>query len=191
MNASRSLRFVTLGVIVAALLIRVGARLEWKSAGARESVVFDTRRLEMKLGDSIGNAVVDSVVSAPLTVVRLQLPQCANPAFVALIPVLSVAAPQLVDQAYGLPGYRSTDVYRGQIRDGFSHISRVTSYIAARAAALWSGPTISDDLYVRSYIPSDCVVGREAYLGWATAILKLGLSVTHADEVSNIAAARQ
>jgi hypothetical protein len=190
MNATRNLRLVALGAIAAALFIRAGTRLELKSAGGLEPVALDTRRLEMSLGDSIGNAVVDGMVSRPLRGVRLRLPECGNPAFVFPISILSVAQSQLADRAYGFPVYRSTDVYRGQIRDGFSHISRVTSYITARAAALWSGPTISDDLYVRSYVPSDCVVGRDAYVTWAAAVLKLGLSDAPAGDASKTAAAQ-
>jgi hypothetical protein len=191
MNATRNLRFVTLGAIAAAGLIGAGTRLEWRSAGGLEPVAFDPRRLEMSTGDSIGNAVVDSVVNKPLEGLRLRLPQCGNPAFVVPIPILSVTDPQVLDRAYGLPAYRSTDVYRGHIRDGFSHISRVTSYITARAAALWSGPTISYDFYVRAYVPSDCTISTAAYVEWAAAVLKLGRKVAVADEASRTAAAQQ
>jgi hypothetical protein len=181
-NATRNLRLVTLGVIAAVVFVRAGTRLEWKSAGGLESVVFDdTRQLEMSLGDSIGNAVVDSVIRRPLTGVRLRLPQCGNPTFVVPMPILSVAVPQFADRAYGLPSYRSTDVYRGHIRDGFSHISRMASYVAARVTALWSGPTISDDYYVRAYVPSDCTVSTDAYVDWAAAVLRLGRKVAEAD----------
>ena len=146
----------------------------------------------MSLGDSIGNAVIDGVVNKPLTGVRLRLAQCGNPAFVFPISILSVSEQQVVDRAYGLPAYRSTDVYRGHIRDGFSHISRITSYVATRAAALWSTEQIiSEDRYVRAYVPSDCIVSTDAYVEWAAAVLKLGRNVAGADEASKTAAAQR
>jgi hypothetical protein len=189
MNARRSLRVATLGAIAAAALIRAGTVLEWKSLDP-EPVALDARPLSV--GDSIGNAVIDGVVNKPLTGIRLTLAQCGNPAFVIPISIFSVAAPQLVDRAYGLPGYRSTDVYRGKIRDGFSHIVRVTSFLGARAAALWSTEqTIIEDRYVRTYVPSDCAVGRDAYVEWAAAVLNLGLNVARAGDASNEAATRQ
>jgi hypothetical protein len=190
MNAKRNLRIATLGAIAAAALIHAGARLEWKSATGGEPVAFDARPLS--LGDSIGNAVVDGVVNKPLPGVRLRLAQCGNPAFVFPLSILSVSEQQVVDRAYGLPAYRSTDVYRGHVRDGFSHISRITSYVASRAEALWSTEQIiSEDRYVRAYVPSDCVVGRDAYVEWAAAVLKPGLNVARASEVSNAPAAQR
>jgi hypothetical protein len=190
LNATRNLRLLTLGVIAAVALIRTGAHLEWKTPGGPEPVDFDTRQLEMNLGDSIGNAVIDSVVNKPLEGLRLQLPQCGNPAFVVPLPIMSVTDTQVLDRAYGLPAYRSTDVYRGHIRDGFSHISRVTSYIAARMAAPWSGSTIGDDYYVRAYVPSDCTVSPDAYVEWAAAVLKLGRKVAGAEGSKTAAAQR-
>ena len=133
MNARRNLRIATLGAIAAAAVIHAGTRLEWKSAAGVEPVAFDARPLS--LGDSIGNAVIDGVVNKPLTGVRLRLAQCGNPAFVFPLSILSVSEQQVVDRAYGLPAYRSTDVYRGHVRDGFSHISRITSYVASSSGS--------------------------------------------------------
>ena len=180
MNTKRNLRIATLGAIAAAALIHAGARLEWKSAAGVEPVAFDARPLS--LGDSIGNAVIDGVVNKPLPGVRLRLAQCGNPAYVFPISIVSVSEQQVVDRTYGLLAYQSTDVYRGHVRDGFSHISRIASYVATRAAALWSTEQIiNEDRYVRAYVPSDCVVGREAYVEWAAAVLKPGLNVAGAD----------
>jgi hypothetical protein len=180
---------MTLGAIAAAGLIGVGTRFERKSAGRLEPVAFDTGRLEISLGESMGSAVVDGVVKKPLDGLRLRLPQCGRPAFVVPVPILSVTGPQVLDRTYGLPTYRSTDVYRGHIRDGFSHLSKVASYVAARAAALRSGSTIGDDYYVRAYVPSDCAVSTDVYLEWAATVLKLGRNVAGADEASKTAAA--
>jgi hypothetical protein len=194
MIAGRNLRVATLGAIAAAALIGAATRLARQSVVDFENLDFDARRLEMSLGDSIGNAVIDGVVNKPMAGLRLQLAQCGDPAFVVPIPVLSVAAPQLVDRAYGLPAYRATDVYRGHIRDGFSHISRITSYVATRATTLWPNAnelTIGDDYYVRAYVPSDCIVSTDAYVEWAAAVLKLGRKVARADEASKTAAARR
>ncbi len=192
MIAGRNLRVATLGAIAAAALIGAATRLERKSVVDFENIAFDARRLEMSLGDSIGNAVIDGVVNEPLEGLRLRLAQCGDPAFVVPIPILSVAAPQLVDRAYGLPAYRSTDVYRGHIRDGFSHISRITSYVATRATALWPNElTIGDDFYVRAYVPSDCIISTDAYVEWAAAVLKLGRKVARTGEASNAPATSQ
>jgi hypothetical protein len=160
-------------VVVVAVLVGVAKRLKHESAGAPVNV--NPKATELRIGDAIGEAVFEGVVEAPLPGFRLRLARCSGAVFILVVPLASGSAPQVLDQIYGHPPYRSTDVYGGQIREEFSQVSKWASYIAARVRASWSRKqTGQEEVFVRAYAPSDCNVGQVAYLEWADAVLRLG-----------------
>lgn len=74
---------------------------------------------------------------------------------------------ELADRAYlDHPGNGSTHVYRGQVRQTFSHLARVPARNPLTPYRL--------DCFVRFYPPSDCAIDNEAYIEWAEMILAMG-----------------
>ncbi len=63
------------------------------------------------------------------------------------------------------------------------------SYYAVRVNALWSHalPVSSAFYYARTYMPSNCVAENEAYVEWATAVLKLGHKVARSGDAPKLA----
>jgi hypothetical protein len=81
--------------------------------------------------------------------------------------VRSVAVVELADRVYlDRPGYGVTNVYRGKVRQTFSHFARVLARIQLTPDKF--------DSFVRFYAPSGCVIDDQAYVEWAGMILAMG-----------------
>jgi hypothetical protein len=153
-------------MVIAASLVGLASRLVKINVP-----VVEFQSPELRLGEAIGDATFDGIVENGPFGVRLRLTQCSDVVYGVPIAILHVATPQIANRAYGRsPLYRSTDVYRGQIREEFSYFSRLSSFFAAR---FLNPDSVDISFFVRFYSPSDCDIGRSTYVLWAGAILKL------------------
>jgi hypothetical protein len=126
--------------------------------------------IRLAAGDPLGVATFDGVESDSVPSMRLRTTACAEPIYAAPIELKAVAAANAADRSYlGRAGYASTNVYRGQVRPIFSHLSRV----------LARNPLVpySTDYFVRFYYPADCAIGDGAFIDWAARILALTIRV--------------
>jgi hypothetical protein len=122
--------------------------------------------LDLTPGQPIGSATFDGIVVEYVPTVRLVTRQCDAPIYATPLKLRSVAEADLADRAYLGPGYGATNVYRGQVRQTFSHLARVLARNPLTPYRL--------DYFVRFYAPSGCVIDDQAYIEWAAIILSMG-----------------
>jgi hypothetical protein len=127
--------------------------------------------LDLTPGQPIGSATFDGIASEDVPSVRLVTRQCDAPIYATPLKLRSVAEADLADRVYlGRPGYGATNVYRGQVRQSFSHLARVLARNPLTPYRL--------DYFVRFYAPSSCVIDDQAYIEWAGAIPAMGTTST-------------
>ena len=79
--------------------------------------------LDLTPGQPIGSATFDGIVVEYVPTVRLVTRQCDAPIYATPLKLRSVAEADLADRSYLGPGYGATNVYRGQVRQTFSHLA--------------------------------------------------------------------
>jgi hypothetical protein len=159
------LRAVAFVVVALAVLMGLISRI---APGRSHVASFDgVESLKLSPGQPFGRATFDGIVVEDVPSVRLRTEQCDQPIYAAPLKLRSVAEVELADRAYlDHPGNGSTNVYRGQVRQTFSHLARVLARNPLTPYRL--------DYFVRFYPPSDCAIDNEAYIEWAEMILAMG-----------------
>ena len=123
--------------------------------------------LNLSPGQPFGRATFDGIAVEDVPSIRLRTKQCIEPIYAAPMKLRSVADVELADRAYlDHRGYGSTNVYRGQMRQTFSHFARVLARNPLTPYRL--------DYFIRFYVPSDCAIDDQAYIEWAEMILARG-----------------
>jgi hypothetical protein len=170
--AKPKLRSIAIVAIALASVTGIAARLAMSSVDAPQPE-FGVREEQFRGQEPFRDALVDGIETSEIAGVRIRLPRCSQPVFVVPLGMLSVTQPRMADRFYGQrPSYHATDVFAGTIRQGFSPVSRLVSYLAARA---FRGEKALDiGLFIRFYSPSDCAIEPAAFLEWAQAVLKFG-----------------
>ncbi|RBP13741.1 hypothetical protein DFR50_1113 [Roseiarcus fermentans] len=120
----------------------------------------------LRVGQSLGDAAIEGVPDDDQPGIRIRAAHCAEPIFAAPLLLTAVAIPRLVDNAYGTrSGYQKLDVYRGEIRNEFSRLSRL---LARSLAGSYNSP---DGFYVRFYTPKSCSISDRDFADWAGRIV--------------------
>ena len=159
--------FRTAAFILVALAVLIGL-ISRILIGRSDATAFaGVESLNLSVGQPFGRAIFDGIVSENVPSVRLRAKQCDEPVFAAPLQLRSVAEAELADRTYlGHRGYGATNVYRGQVRQTFSHLARVLARNPLTPFRL--------DYFVRFYTPSDCAIDDRAYVEWAGMILDMG-----------------
>ena len=160
--ALRAIAFVLVALAVSMGLI---SRLATVRSGVASFAGVGS--LKLSPGQPFGRATFDGIATENIPSVRLRTKQCDEPIYAAPLQLRSVAEVELADRAYlDHPGYGATNVYRGQVRQTFSHLARVLARNPLTPYRL--------DYFVRFYAPSDCAIDNQAYMEWAGMILDMG-----------------
>lgn len=159
--------FRTAAFVLVALAVLVGL-ISRILIGRSDATAFaGVESLNLSVGQPFGRAIFDGIVSENVPSVRLRATQCDEPVFAAPLQLRSVAEAELADRTYlGHRGYGATNVYRGQVRQTFSHLARVLARNPLTPLEL--------DYFVQFYTPSDCAIDDRAYVEWAGMILDMG-----------------
>jgi hypothetical protein len=153
--------------VLVALAVLTGVISRMATVRSRVASFDGVESLNLSPGQPFGRAIYDGIVVENVPSVRLKTKQCDEPIYAAPLQLRSIAAVELADRAYlHHPGYGSTNVYRGQVRQTFSHLARVLARNPLTPYRL--------DYFIRFYTPSDCVIDNQAYIEWAGMILAAG-----------------
>jgi hypothetical protein len=124
----------------------------------------------LRPGQLVGAAVFERVANATILALQLRSKGCGDPVFALPISLVDVAAVEVADAGYLSGGYHSVDVYRGKVRQTFSHFDRLI------ARSMLNIFHIGDGHFVRLYAPRDCDIANGDLESTALAILKLGMT---------------
>lgn len=159
-------------LVVLAVLVGLTLRMTTGRSGAASFAGVES--LNLSPGQPFGHATFEGIDTEDVSSLRLKTKQCGEPIYAAALKLRSVAEVELADRAYlDHPGYRSTNVYRGQVRQTFSHLARVLARNPLTPYRL--------DYFVRFYAPSDCIIDDRAYVEWAEMILSMGTTTARSD----------
>jgi hypothetical protein len=162
------LRAVAFVIVALAALAGLISRVAIAKSGADTATFVGIEALGLSPGQSFGRATFDGTVSEGVPGLRLRVEQCGEPIYAAPIELKAVAFVEAADRGYlAYPGYATTNVYHGQIRQTFSHLARVLARNPLTPYNL--------DYFVRFYSPADCVIDDQAYVEWADRILALAI----------------
>lgn len=160
-------RLRAVAFVVVALAVAVGLISRMTIPGPDAAWFAGVETLNLSPGQPFGRATFDGIDSESVPTVRLRSKQCDKPIYATPLPLRSVAEVELADRTYlDRPGYGATNVYRGQVRQTFSHFARVLARNPLTPHGL--------EYFVRFYAPSDCVIDDHAYVEWADMILAMG-----------------
>jgi hypothetical protein len=153
--------------VAVALAVVVGLISRMTTARSDPAWFEGVERLRLSPGEPLGSATFDGVLTESVPTVRLRAKQCDKPIYATPLPLRSVAEVELADRTYlNRRGYGSTNVYRGQVRETFSHFARVLARNPLTPHGL--------DYFVRFYAPMECAIDDQAYVEWAGMILAMG-----------------
>jgi hypothetical protein len=160
-------RLRAVAFVLVALAVLMGLISRIATVQSRDVSFAGVESLNLSPGQPFGRATFDGIVVKSIPSVRLKTEQCGEPIYAAPLQLRSVAEVELADRAYlDHPGYGATNVYRGQVRQTFSHLARVLARNPLTPYRL--------DYFVRFYTPSDCAIDDRAYVEWAGMILDMG-----------------
>ena len=163
-----SAKFRATAFVSVALAVLAGLTLRMTTARPDEASFFaGVESLNLSPGQPFGRATFDGIDTEDISSVRLRANECDKPVYAAPLRLRSVAEVELADRVYlDHRGYASTNVYRGQVRQTFSHLARVLARNPLTPYRL--------DYFVRFYAPSGCAIDTQAYIEWAEMILTMG-----------------
>ena len=153
--------------VLVALAVLTGLILRIATVRPGVASFAGVESLNLSPGQPFGRATFDGIAAEDVPSIRLRTKQCDEPIYAAPLQLRSVADVELADRAYlDHRGYGSTNVYRGQVRQTFSHLARVLARNPLTPYKL--------DYFIRFYAPSDCAIDDQAYIEWADMILAMG-----------------
>lgn len=159
------LRAIAFVLVALAVLTGLISRTTTVRSGAASFA--GVKSLNLSPGQPFGGATFDGIAAEDVPSIRLRTKQCDEPIYAAPLQLRSVADVELADRAYlDHRGYGSTNVYRGQVRQTFSHLARVLARNPLMPYQL--------DYFIRFYVPSDCAIDDQTYIEWADKILAMG-----------------
>ncbi len=159
------LRVIAFVLVALAVSLGLISRIATVRSGAASFPGVEA--LSLSPGQPFGHATFDGIAAEDVPSIRLKTAQCNEPVYAAPMKLRSVADVELADRAYlDHQGYRSTNVYRGQVRQTFSHLARVLARNPFAPYRL--------DYFVRFYAPADCAIDDQAYIEWAEMIFANG-----------------
>jgi hypothetical protein len=162
------LRSFAFAVVALAALVGLASRLAIARSGADMATFVGVEALNLSPGQPFGRGTFDGTVSEGVAGVRLRVEQCAEPIYAAPIELKAVAFVEAADRGYlSHPGYSTTNVYHGQVRQTFSHLARVFARNPLTPYNL--------DYFIRFSTPSSCALDDQAYVEWADRILGLAI----------------
>ncbi|HSV01343.1 MAG TPA: hypothetical protein VLI91_14680 [Roseiarcus sp.] len=166
MTPPSGLRLAVFAVVALAALVGLVSRLAIAASDAGTATFVGVGALIMPAGQPFGRGTFDGTVDEGVPGVRLRAEPCAEPIYAAPIELKAVAFVEAADDGYlGHPGYSTTNVYHGRVRQTFSHLARVLARNPLTPYNL--------DYFIRFYVPPNCALDDEAYVDWATRILDL------------------
>jgi hypothetical protein len=179
LTAKLGLRAVSLILLAAAAVAGLGIRIAHLNVADAAAPFAGIQSLDLSEGQSVGNARFEGITQNDFPSLQLRLTGCSEPVYAMPLQLTAVSIPADADQVYaGFPHYASTDVYRGQVRQNFSHLSRVIARGFVDTYNLETG------YYVRFYAPTDCGIREDDFVELTRAILKLRPRLVQADDAS-------
>jgi hypothetical protein len=159
------LRTVAFAAVALAAIVGLATRIVIANSGGPPVQFAGTKSLDLRVGQSFGDATFDGVDENDA--LRLRLKQCNDYVFAVPILLTNIAIPELADRDYGRrPHYTHVEVYNGQLRREFSRLPKLIAH------GILKRYNIDKGFFVQFYAPTDCDIPDGSYVRWANLILK-------------------
>ena len=173
MSPPTGLRFAVFAVVALAAVVGLVSRLSIAATSAETAMFVGVQALNASAGRPFGRGTFDGTVDEGVPGVRLRAERCGEPIYATPIELKAVAFVEAADHGYlSHPGYSTTNVYHGRVRQTFSHLARVFARNPLTPYNL--------DYFIRFYVPPNCAIDDQAYVDWANRILDLTIKPVEA-----------